>query len=43
MERLRQRDLVALLSYLREIYAHRDLESFPTTIVSTLPKVLSSE
>src|SRR5215211_1338491 len=43
MERLRQRDLVTLLSYLREIYAHRDLESFPTTIVSTLPKVLSSE
>jgi DNA-binding CsgD family transcriptional regulator len=43
MERLRQRDLLALLAYLREIYAHRDLGSFGATIVSTLPEVLSSE
>src|SRR5919199_5782543 len=43
MERLSQRDLQTLLSYLREIYAHHDLESFADNIVSTLPKVIPSE
>jgi DNA-binding CsgD family transcriptional regulator len=43
VERLRQRDLQVFLSYLREIYAHRDLESFAANIVSALPKVVSSE
>ena len=43
MERLSQRDLQILLSYLREIYAHHDLESFAANIVSTLPKVIPSE
>jgi len=40
---LRQRDLEALLSFLREIYADPDLESFAANIVSTLPKVIPSE
>lgn len=43
MERLSQRDLQTLLSYLREIYAHHDLESFAANIVSMLPKVVPSE
>lgn len=43
MERVRQRDLRALLSYLREIYAQRDLDGFAAHLVSTLPKVVPSE
>jgi DNA-binding CsgD family transcriptional regulator len=43
MERLGQRDLGAFLSFLREIYAVPDLESFATNVVSMLPKVIPSE
>ena len=43
MQRLVQRDIEALLSYLREIYVCSDLESFAARVVSTLPRVLPSE
>jgi DNA-binding CsgD family transcriptional regulator len=43
MESMPQRDLEAFLSFLRGIYVHLDLESFAAHIVSTLPKVISSE
>ncbi|MDQ3834808.1 MAG: helix-turn-helix transcriptional regulator [Actinomycetota bacterium] len=43
MERLGQRDLDTFLSFLREIYAAPDLESFAARIVLALPKVVPSE
>lgn len=42
MERLAQRDIEALLSYLREIYAFSDLEGFASRVVSTLPRIIPS-
>lgn len=43
VERLAQRDIEALLSYVREIYASSDLEGFASRVVSTLRRVLPSE
>ena len=43
MERLAQRDIEALLSYLREIHVSSDLEGFASRLVSTLPRILPSE
>ncbi len=43
MQRLRQRDLEASLSYLRELYAQRDLESFKHHILTTIGSVVPSE
>ncbi len=43
VERLAQRDIEALLSYLREIYVSSDLEGFASRVVSTLPRILPSE
>ena len=43
MQRLRQRDLEASLSYLRTLYAQRDLESFKRHILTTLCSVVPSE
>ena len=43
MERLGQRDVEALLSYVREVYASSDLEGFASRVVSTLRRVLPSE
>ena len=43
VKRLRQRDLRALRSFLREIHAEPNLEGFAANIVSTLPKVISWE
>jgi DNA-binding CsgD family transcriptional regulator len=43
VERLAQRDIEALLSYLREIYVSSDLEGFASRVVSMLPRILLSE
>lgn len=43
MERLKQRDLEAFLSYVRDLYAQRDLESFSTHIVDTVHELVPSE
>jgi DNA-binding CsgD family transcriptional regulator len=43
MRRLRQRDLEASLSYLRELYTQRDLESFKHYILTTIGSVVPSE
>jgi len=43
MQRLRQRDLEASLSYLRELYAQRDLEGFKRHILTTIGSVVPSE
>lgn len=43
MERVAQQDLEALLSFLRGIYGHLDLESFAAHVVSALPKIIPSE
>jgi DNA-binding CsgD family transcriptional regulator len=43
MERLRQRDLKASLSYLRQLYAQRDLESFKNHVLKTITTVVPSE
>ena len=43
MRRLRERDLEASLSYLRALYAHRDLESFKRHILTTIGSVVPSE
>lgn len=43
MQRLAQRDIEALLSYLREIYVSSDLEGFASRVVLTLPQILPSE
>ncbi len=43
MERLAQRDLRALLEFLRQSYALRDLQSFRTCLGSGLPKVIPCE
>jgi DNA-binding CsgD family transcriptional regulator len=43
MQRLRQRDLEVSLSYLRELYAQRDLESFKHHILTTIGSVVPSE
>ena len=39
VERLRQRDIEALLSYLRKIYVFSDLEGFASRVVSTLSQI----
>lgn len=43
MERLRQRDLEVSLSYLRELYARRDPESFKRYVLETIPSLVPSE
>src|SRR5215213_5482890 len=43
MQRLRQRDLEVSLSYLRELYAQRDLEGFKRHILTTIGSVVPSE
>lgn len=43
MERLGRRDLRVLLSYVRDLYAWRDLDGFAANLVATLPKVVPSE
>lgn len=43
MERLRQRDLGASLSYLRELYAWRDPESFKHHVLETITNLVPSE
>ena len=43
MQRLRQRDLEVFLSYLRELYAQRDLEGFKRHILTTIGSVVPSE
>jgi DNA-binding CsgD family transcriptional regulator len=43
MERMGQRDLEALLAFVREIYADLDLGSFASKVVSLLPKAIPSE
>lgn len=43
MERLRGRDLRALLDMLRETYALRDLDGFVEHLLSALPKIVGSE
>jgi DNA-binding CsgD family transcriptional regulator len=43
MQRLRQRDLEASLSYLRELYAQRDPETFKRHILTTIGSVVPSE
>lgn len=43
MERLRQRDLEASLSYLRELYARRDPESFKRHVLETITDLVPSE
>jgi DNA-binding CsgD family transcriptional regulator len=43
MQRLRQRDLEASLSYLRTLYAQRDLESFKRHILTTIGSVVPAE
>lgn len=43
MERLRQRDLEASLSYLRELYAQRDPESFKRHVLETITNLIPSE
>jgi len=43
MERLKHRDLRALLDFLRECYAIRDLDNFPTHVISALPRLVPSE
>jgi DNA-binding CsgD family transcriptional regulator len=43
VERLAQREIEALLSYLREIYVSSDLGGFANRVVSTLPRILPSE
>jgi hypothetical protein len=40
---LRQQDLEASLSYLRELYAQRDLESFKRHILTTIGSIVPSE
>ena len=43
MQRLRQRDLEASLSYLRTLYAQRDLESLKRHVLTTIGSVVPSE
>ena len=43
MRRLRQRDLEASRSYLRELYAQRDLEDFKRHVLATIGSVVPSE
>jgi DNA-binding CsgD family transcriptional regulator len=43
MQRLRQRDLEASLSYLRELYAQRDPETFKRYILTTISNFVPSE
>lgn len=43
MERLRQRDLDGILSFLREMYSRPDLEGFANRLVSALPGLVPSE
>jgi DNA-binding CsgD family transcriptional regulator len=43
VQRLTQRDVEGLLSYLREIYVSSDLENFASRVVATLPRILPSE
>lgn len=43
MQRLRQQDLEASFLYLRELYAHRDLESFKHYILNTIGSIVPSE
>ncbi len=43
MERLGQRDLEASLSYLRELYARRDPESFKRHVLKTITSLVPSE
>lgn len=43
MERLRQQDLEASLSYLRELYAWRDSESFKHHVLETITNLVPSE
>ena len=43
MERLRERDLEASLSYLRELYAQRDPDSFRRYFLKTIASVVPSE
>lgn len=43
MERLRQRDLDTLFSYLPELYAHRDLEEFRSSVVKSISGVFPWE
>lgn len=42
MRRLRQRDLEASRSYLRELYAQRDLEGFKRHVLATIGSVVPS-
>lgn len=43
MERLTQRDLLALLECRRETYAIRDLDAFADHVISSLPEVVPCE
>lgn len=43
MERLKQRDLELSLSYLGDLYAHRDTESFKRHVLKTIPDLVPSE
>ncbi|MBI2876410.1 MAG: helix-turn-helix transcriptional regulator [Candidatus Tectomicrobia bacterium] len=43
MERLTQKDLCALMDCLRELYSPLDLQTFPTWVLSVLPKVVPAE
>ncbi len=43
MERLTHRDLRAILEFIRQCYAIRDLDHFPAHVISVLPKVVPSE
>jgi hypothetical protein len=43
MEQARQWDLESILTFLRGIYAHRDLDSFVPHLVAALPELVPSE